>query len=121
MSTVKFINEIICIYFAVRTFQRKVDKSNSIFQWSWNFWEMFSLISFFHFSILNRQNKCNQLLFHVLNCIQFCVRKLLLSLEVLNLMFNYKVFSTKLYAKAGFLLRKMLSTQYGPAGTQQIS
>jgi len=46
MSTVKFINEIISIYFWARTFQLKVDQCCQIFDWSWNFCEMFSLISF---------------------------------------------------------------------------
>jgi len=46
MSTVKFINEIISIYFSARTFRLWVDQCYLIFHWSWNFWEMFSLISF---------------------------------------------------------------------------
>jgi len=47
MPTVKFINEIILIYFSARTFQLKVDQCWPIFHWSWNFCEMFSLITFF--------------------------------------------------------------------------
>jgi len=46
MSTIKFINEIIKIYFSASTFHLKVDQCYSIFNWSWNFWKMFSLISF---------------------------------------------------------------------------
>jgi len=46
MSSVKFINEIIQIYFSAHTFQRNVDQCYPIFHWSWNFWELFSLISF---------------------------------------------------------------------------
>ena len=46
MSSVKFINEIIWIYFSPRTFQLKVNQCYPTFHWSWNVWEMFSLISF---------------------------------------------------------------------------
>jgi len=52
-----------------------------------------------------RQNKCNHLLFYVLNFIQFCVRKLLLPIVVLKMIFIYDVFSTKLYAHEMFGLR----------------
>ena len=43
MSAVKFISEI-C--FSPGTFQFKVYQCYPIFHWSWNFWEIFSLISF---------------------------------------------------------------------------
>ena len=52
----------------------------------------------FKFAIIVRQNICNRLLFYVLSFIQFCARKLLLSIVVLKLIFIYDVFSTKLYA-----------------------
>jgi len=55
MSAVKSINEIIWIYFAARTCQLKVDQCYPIFYWSWNFWELFSLISFLkNFSFMKR-------------------------------------------------------------------
>jgi len=44
MSTVKFINEVIYIYFSARTFSIE-SKALLLFYWSWNFWEIFSLIS----------------------------------------------------------------------------
>jgi len=55
MSTVKFINEIILVCFLADTFKFKVDQCCPIFHWSWNFWEMFSLISFLkNFSPMNQ-------------------------------------------------------------------
>jgi len=54
------------------------------------------------FAILISQNKCNHLLFYVLSSTEFCARKLLLSIAVLKLIFNYKVFSTKLHAHEMF-------------------
>jgi len=56
----------------------------------------------FKFAILVGQNRCNHLLFYVLSFIKFCARKLLLSPLVLKLIFNYNVFSTKLYAHEMF-------------------
>jgi len=56
MSTVKFINKIIQIYFSADTFQFKVYRCYPIFHWSWNFCEMFSLISFLkNFSRMKRR------------------------------------------------------------------
>jgi len=51
MSTVKLINEIIYICFSTGTFKFKVDQCYPIFHWSWNFWEMISLISFWKTSL----------------------------------------------------------------------
>ena len=47
--------------------------------------------------------------FHVLSFIQFCARKLLLPIVGLDLkfIFNYRVFSTKLYAHEMFGSRKL--------------
>ena len=60
--------------------------------------------------IFIRQNKCDHLglLFYVLSFIQFCARKLLLPIVclALKLIFNYRVFSTKLYADQMFKSRK---------------
>jgi len=44
MSTIKFISEIIEIYFSARTFHLKVDQCHPIFRWSLSFLEMFSRI-----------------------------------------------------------------------------
>ena len=41
----------------------------------------------FAIPIRHRQNKCNHLLFYVLNFIQFCARKLLLSIVLLKLVY----------------------------------
>ena len=49
----------------------------------------------FKFAILVWQNKCNHLLFYVLNFIQFCARKFLLSIVILKLIFNFEAFHTK--------------------------
>jgi len=55
MPTVKSTNKIIEICFSARTFQLKVDQCYPIFHWSWNFWELFSLISFLkNFSRMKR-------------------------------------------------------------------
>jgi len=60
----------------------------------------------FKFAILIRQKKYGHLglLFHVLSFIQFCARKLLLPIVglVLKFIFNYRAFSTKLYAHEMF-------------------
>jgi len=56
MSTAKFINEIIWIRVSAGTFQFKVYQFYPIFHRSWNFWEMFSLISFLkNFSRMKRR------------------------------------------------------------------
>jgi len=56
MSTAKFINEIIESCFSADTFQFKVYQCYPIIHWSWNFCEMFSLISFLkNFSRMKRQ------------------------------------------------------------------
>jgi len=45
MLTVKFINKIISIYFfSSYPFNLRIDQCYSIYHWSSNFWEMFSLI-----------------------------------------------------------------------------
>ena len=46
MSTVKFINEIINLFFHVVPFSLKVNQYYPMCHWLWNFWEMFSLISY---------------------------------------------------------------------------
>jgi len=58
----------------------------------------------FKFAI--RQNKCNHLLLYLIRIIKFCARKLLLSLVVSKLIFNYEVFSTKLYVQEIFASQK---------------
>jgi len=64
----------------------------------------------FKLAIHIRQNKCDHLglLLYALSFIQFCVRKLLLTIVglVLKYMFNYRVFSTKLYAHEMFESRE---------------
>ena len=60
----------------------------------------------FRFAILLRKNKRNHLLFYVLSFIQFGARKLLWSIVVFKLMFNYEVFSTKLHSNELFGLRE---------------
>jgi len=52
----------------------------------------------FKFAIVIRQNKRNRLQFYALSFIQFCARKLLLSILVLRLIFHCEAFSTKLHA-----------------------
>ena len=47
MSTVQVIKESSKSIFHLVPFQLKVDECNSVLHWSRNFWEMFSLISFF--------------------------------------------------------------------------
>ena len=54
-STVKFINEIINLFFHVVPFSLKVNQYYPIFHCLWNFWEMFSLISYLkYFSRMKR-------------------------------------------------------------------
>jgi len=60
---------------------------------------IFNFISNFPFSL---DNKCNHLLLYVPSFMKFCARKLLQSMLVLKLVFNYKIFSTKLYASEMF-------------------
>ena len=52
-------------------------------------------------AIIYHSNQCNQInaMFYVLSFIQFCARKLLLSLAVYKLIFDYKVFFTKFSGK----------------------
>ena len=57
ISTVKFTNEIINLFFHVVSFSLKVGlvQYYPIFHWLWNFWEMFSLISYLkYFSRMKR-------------------------------------------------------------------
>jgi len=70
----------------------------------------FNFISNLPFSL---DNKCNHLLLYVPSFMKFCARKLLQSMLVLKLIFDYKIFSTKLHAHDMFGSREFKTISQG--------